>query len=74
MAFVCKSERVLKFNPNDVSTKPFDEMSNTNIGPGTYIGYKNFSNTKPALAPFQTSKIRELNEVTNVNPGNYNNI
>ena len=38
MAFICKSERVLKFEPNYVQTKPQEELSNPLIGPGSYLG------------------------------------
>ncbi|CDW79823.1 UNKNOWN [Stylonychia lemnae] len=69
MAFLCKSERVLNFNPNDVTQKHFEDQTNPQLGPGTYFGVKQFSNTKQSLVPFQTSKVREISEVTNKNPG-----
>ena len=69
MAFVCKSERVLKFNPTDAVPKTFEDNSNSKLGPGTYFGHKEFTVAKPSIVPFQSSKNREINEVININPG-----
>ena len=69
MAFVCKSERALNFQPTDVPAALLEKRMNPNLGPGVYLGHKDFSPTKPAQAPFQSSKVREVSEVTNFNPG-----
>lgn len=69
MAFICKSERVLKFTPTDVTPKPLEELSNPRVGPGAYLGHGRFSETRPSVAPFLSSHPREVSEVTNMNPG-----
>ncbi len=69
MAFICKSERVLKFTPTDVTPKLLEDMTNPNVGPGAYLGHQKFTDPRPSVAPFSSSHPREVSEVTNRNPG-----